>query len=48
MYAAMVVGTASINSFFKIQDSSADIPVAAAVVENADTAKEESNIRGRP
>jgi len=29
-----------INSFFKIQDSNADIPVAAAVVENADTAEQ--------
>ena len=33
----MVVGTPSSNLFFKIQDSSADIPVAAAVVEKADT-----------
>ena len=34
------VGTPSINSFFKMQTSGADIPAVAAVVENADTAEE--------
>ena len=38
------LGTPSISSFFKIQDSSADIPVTEAVVEKADTAEEEANI----
>ena len=49
---AAIVGTSFINSFFKIQDSSADILVAAAVMENADTAEEEANVspvcQGRP
>ena len=40
---AAVVGTPSNNSFFKMQDSSADINVAAAVVENTDTG-EEANV----
>ena len=35
-------GNPSITSFFKIQDSTADIPVSAAVVENADTAEEDA------
>jgi len=39
-----VVSTPSINSYFKIHDSGADIPAAAAVVENADTAEEEANV----
>ena len=41
---AASVGTSFINSFFKIHDSSAGIHVAVAVVENADTAEEESNV----
>jgi len=57
---AAIVGrpTSFINSFFKTQDSqdstysSADIPLAAAVVENTDTAEEEPNVspvcQGRP
>jgi len=37
---AAVVGASSIDSFFKLQDSRlADIPLAEAVVENADTAE---------
>ena len=39
---AAVVSSPSNNSFFKMQNSSADIPVAAAVVENTDTAEEEA------
>ena len=35
-----VVGTPSINSFFKIQDSGADNSVAVAAVENVDTVEE--------
>src|ERR1043165_5121553 len=38
------VGTPSINSFFKMQTSGADILAAAAVVENADTAEEEADV----
>ena len=44
---AHVVGALYIDSFFKVEDSSADIPVAAAVVENADmwtTEEEEANV----
>ena len=40
----LIVGTPSINSFFKMQTSGADIPAAAAVVENADTAEEEADV----
>ena len=40
MTEAAFVGTPSINSFFKIQESCVDIPVAAADVENANTAEE--------
>ena len=41
---AAVIGTPSVNSFFKFQDSRDDTRVAAAVVENADTAEEEANV----
>ena len=39
-----VVSIPSINSYFKIQKAGADIHVAAAVAENADTAEEEANV----
>jgi len=42
---AAVVGTSSITSFFRIQDSSADIPVAAAVWEKCKPSRRRSMMR---